>query len=145
KDRLYTMPRDSRGRRSAQSAMFRILEAMVRWLAPVLAFTSEEIWQHLPGERGKSVLFETWYAGLAGSNAEARDAVAWVELLALREEIARVLEPMRKSGGIGAALDVEVDVYVDAARAARWQAYGEELRFVLITSACRVHALDAAP
>jgi len=145
KDRLYTMPRDSRGRRSAQSAMFRILEAMVRWLAPVLAFTSEEIWQHLPGERGESVLFETWYAGLAGSNAEARDAVAWAELLALREEIARVLEPMRKSGGIGAALDVEVDVYVDAARAARWQAYGEELRFVLITSACRVHALDAAP
>ncbi|THD07020.1 isoleucine--tRNA ligase [Metallibacterium scheffleri] len=145
KDRLYTMPRDSRGRRSAQSAMFRILEAMVRWLAPVLAFTSEEIWQHLPGERGESVLFETWYAGLAGSNAEARDAVAWAELLALREEVARVLEPMRKSGGIGAALDVEVDVYVDAARAARWQAYGEELRFVLITSACRVHALDAAP
>ncbi|MHB1993212.1 isoleucine--tRNA ligase, partial [Metallibacterium scheffleri] len=89
KDRLYTMPRDSRGRRSAQSAMFRILEAMVRWLAPVLAFTSEEIWQHLPGERGESVLFETWYAGLAGSNAEARDAVAWAELLALREEVAR--------------------------------------------------------
>ena len=145
KDRLYTMPRDSRGRRSAQSAMYRILEAMVRWLAPVLAFTSEEIWQHLPGERGESVLFETWYEGLAGSNAEARDAVAWAELLALREEVARVLEPMRKSGGIGAALDVEVDVYVDAARAARWQVYGEELRFFMITSSCVVRTTEQAP
>ncbi|WP_297902024.1 isoleucine--tRNA ligase [Metallibacterium sp.] len=145
KDRLYTMPRDSRGRRSAQSAMFRILEAMVRWLAPVLAFTSEEIWQHLPGARGESVLFETWYAGLADTSVEARDADAWAELLALREELARVLEPMRQAGGIGAALDVDVDVYIDAPRAARWQAYGEELRFFLITSSCRVHALDAAP
>ena len=65
KDRLYTMPTDSRGRRSAQSAMYRIAEAMVRWLAPVLSFTAEEIWQALPGERGESVLFETWYDGLA--------------------------------------------------------------------------------
>ena len=145
KDRLYTMPRDSRGRRSAQSAMFRIIEAMVRWLAPVLAFTSEEIWQHLPGARGESVLFETWYAGLADTSVEARDADAWAELLALREDLARMLEPMRQAGGIGAALDVDVDVYIDAPRAARWQAYGEELRFFLITSSCRVHALDAAP
>ncbi|EQD63397.1 Isoleucyl-tRNA synthetase, partial [mine drainage metagenome] len=109
------------------------------------AFTSEEIWQYLPGARGESVLFETWYAGLADTSVEARDANAWAELLTLREELARVLEPMRQAGGIGAALDVDVDVYIDAPRAARWQAYGEELRFFLITSSCRVHALDAAP
>ena len=145
KDRLYTMPRDSRGRRSAQSAMYRILEAMVRWLAPVLAFTSEEIWRHMPGARDGSVLFETWYQDLGGSGAAARDVVAWAELLALRETVTRVLEPMRKGGDIGAALDAEVEVYVDAARAARWQAHGEELRFFLITSSCRVHALAQAP
>jgi isoleucyl-tRNA synthetase len=49
KDRVYTMQADSRGRRSAQSAMYRILEALVRWLAPILSFTAEEIWQHMPG------------------------------------------------------------------------------------------------
>ncbi|MHB1283699.1 MAG: zinc finger domain-containing protein, partial [Metallibacterium scheffleri] len=75
----------------------------------------------------------------------ARDAVAWAELLALREEVARVLEPMRKSGGIGAALDVDVEVYVDAPRAARWQVYGEELRFFLITSSCVVRTTEQAP
>ena len=52
---------------------------------------------------------------------------------------------MRKGGDIGAALDAEVEVYVDAVRAARWQAHGEELRFFLITSSCRVHALAQAP
>jgi isoleucyl-tRNA synthetase len=67
KDRLYTMPTESHGRRSAQSAMYRIAEALVRWLAPVLTFTAEEIWKHLPGERSESVLFETWYDGLAST------------------------------------------------------------------------------
>ena len=65
KDRLYTMPTESHGRRSAQSAMYRILEAMVRWLAPIVSFTAEEIWQYVPGVRGESVLFETWYGELA--------------------------------------------------------------------------------
>jgi isoleucyl-tRNA synthetase len=61
KDRLYTMQEDSRGRRSAQTAMFHILEALVRWIAPILSFTAEEIWQAMPGARGESVLFETWH------------------------------------------------------------------------------------
>src|SRR5690606_10163762 len=65
KDRLYTMRADSRGRRSAQSAMFRIAEAFVRWIAPVLSFTADEMWAQLPGERPGNVLFATWYQGLA--------------------------------------------------------------------------------
>jgi isoleucyl-tRNA synthetase len=64
KDRLYTMKVDSPGRRSAQSAMFRIAEAFARWLAPVITFTADEIWQHLPGEREGHVLLATWYDGL---------------------------------------------------------------------------------
>ena len=85
KDRLYTMPTDSHGRRSAQSAMFRIAEALVRWLAPILAFTAEEIWQQLPGERGESVLFETWYGGLAATQASPEQRRWWADLLAIRE------------------------------------------------------------
>ncbi|NLC62067.1 MAG: isoleucine--tRNA ligase, partial [Gammaproteobacteria bacterium] len=70
KDRLYTMGEDSRGRRSAQSAMYRIAEAFVRWIAPILAFTADEMWQHMPeatdtGARPDNVLFATWYEGLA--------------------------------------------------------------------------------
>ncbi|MGH8028838.1 MAG: isoleucine--tRNA ligase, partial [Arenimonas sp.] len=65
KDRLYTMPTDSAGRRSAQTAMFHIAEAFVRWIAPILSFTADEIWGHLPGEREDNVMFVTGYTGLA--------------------------------------------------------------------------------
>src|SRR5690606_4104569 len=86
KDRLYTMPADSRGRRSAQSAMYRILEAMTRWLAPILSFTAEEIWQALPGGRADSPLFVTWYDGLAPLPADAALSDAdFADLLDIRE------------------------------------------------------------
>ena len=60
KDRLYTTPAAGHPRRSAQTAMYWIAEAMVRWLAPILSFTAEEIWRFMPGERAESVFFTTW-------------------------------------------------------------------------------------
>src|SRR5690606_27442171 len=69
KDRLYTMQEDSQGRRSAQTAMYHVAEAMVRWIAPILSFTADEMWGYLPapagGARDGNVLFATWYDGLA--------------------------------------------------------------------------------
>ncbi|MBN8894694.1 MAG: isoleucine--tRNA ligase [Rhodanobacter sp.] len=134
KDRLYTMPTDSRGRRSAQSAMYRIAEAMVRWLAPILGFTAEEIWQQLPGERGDSVLFETWYDGLAATQASPEQRRYWADLLAIRDGASRVLEGMRKAEQIGAALEARLVVHADAALAARYAEVADELRFFFITS-----------
>ena len=135
KDRLYTMPRDSHGRRSAQSAMFRIAEAFVRWIAPVLSFTADEIWQHLPGEREGHVLFTTWYDGLAPLPAGAAlSAADFDALLGLREEVAKVLEPMRAGGEIGASLEAEVDLTVGADMAAKLAPVADELRFFFITS-----------
>ena len=64
KDRQYTTRADSVARRSAQTAMYRIAEALVRWVAPILSFTAEEIWENLPGERSVSVQLEQWYEGL---------------------------------------------------------------------------------
>jgi isoleucyl-tRNA synthetase len=63
---------DSRGRRSAQTAMYHVAEAFVRWIAPILSFTADEMWAHLPGERGDNVLFETWYEGLSPLPDDAR-------------------------------------------------------------------------
>ncbi|KFN45216.1 hypothetical protein N790_10295 [Arenimonas malthae CC-JY-1] len=135
KDRLYTMPVDSHGRRSAQSAMFRIAEAFVRWVAPVLSFTADEIWQHLPGQREGHVLFTTWYDGLAPMPAGAAlSAADFDRLLELREAVSKVLEPMRANGAIGASLEAEVDVYADEATLARFAPVADELRFFFITS-----------
>ena len=139
KDRLYTMRGDARGRRSAQGAMYRIAEAFVRWIAPVLSFTADELWGYLPastgsGERAGNVLFETWYDGLAPLPAGAEPGAEEFErLLALREQVAKVLEPMRASGRIGAALEAEITLTASADTAAYLQPLAEELRFLFIS------------
>ncbi len=145
KDRLYTMPTDSHGRRSAQSAMYRIAEALVRWLAPILAFTAEEIWQALPGQRGESVLFETWYDGLAATQASPEQRRWWSDLLAIRESAARVLEGMRKAEQIGAALEAKLAIHADEATVARYAKASEELRFFFITSDVRLDKAGGQP
>jgi isoleucyl-tRNA synthetase len=135
KDRLYTMPVDSAGRRSAQSAMFRIAEAFARWVAPFLSFTADEIWQHLPGEREANVLFSTWYDGLAPMPSGAALSPAdFDRLLAMREAVSKVLEPMRAEGAIGASLEAEVEVFVEHELAGRLAPMADELRFFFITS-----------
>ncbi|HEX5754774.1 MAG TPA: isoleucine--tRNA ligase [Arenimonas sp.] len=143
KDRLYTMPENSRGRRSAQTAMFHVLQAFVRWIAPVLSFTADEIWQHLPGDKPEQVLFATWYDGLAQMPDSAALSAADLDtLLELREAVAKVLEPMRAGGAIGASLQAEVAVYVDESMLARFAGVADELRFLFITS--RLELLPSA-
>ena len=139
KDRLYTMQEDSRGRRSAQTAMYHVAEAMVRWIAPILSFTADEMWSHLPPPAGQArregnVLFATFYDGLAPLPADAALSPAGFDrLLDLREEVAKVLEPMRAAGEIGAALDAEVTLACNADDR-KWLApFVDELRFLLIS------------
>ena len=145
KDRLYTMQENSRGRRSAQSAMYRILEALVRWIAPVLSFTAEEIWQQMPGRRDESVLFEIWYADHDATHGAAHQRRFWGDLLAIRDSAAKLLEGMRNAGQIGAALDAELTLYVDGAWRERLHALGDELRFFFIVSDVALGDAAAAP
>ena len=149
KDRLYTMPEDSRGRRSAQSAMFRITEAFARWIAPILAFTADELWSHLPaaadGDREGNVLFATWYEGLAAMPADAAlSAADFDRLLALREQVSKVLEPMRASGEIGAALEAEIAIECGGAEHARLAPLVDELRFLMISGDVALHAVEGS-
>ena len=144
KDRLYTMQEASRGRRSAQTAMFHILEAFTRWVAPILSFTADEIWGFLPGERVANVLFSTWYEGLSPLPADAPlGAEDFDKLLTLREQMAKVLEPMRANGVIGAALDAEITVSASPELASRWTPLAEELRFLFISGDVTVTAVNA--
>ena len=134
KDRLYTMQEDSRGRRSAQSAMYRIAEAFVRWIAPVLSFTADEMWGYLPGARTGNVLLETWYGGLEPLPADAVLSETDMQaLLVLREQVAKVLEPMRAAGEIGAALEAEITLRCGVADQNWLAPLAEELRFLFIS------------
>jgi isoleucyl-tRNA synthetase len=150
KDRLYTMPEDSPGRRSAQSAMYMVAEAMVRWIAPILSFTADELWAYLPPapgetERGGNVLFATWYDWLEPLPADAALSEGDFErLLALREQVAKVLEPMRAAGEIGAALDAEVALRCNVADQNWLAPFVDELRFLLISGDVTLAADDDA-
>jgi len=135
KDRLYTMPEASPARRSAQTAMYHVAEAMVRWLAPILSFTAEEIWKHLPGAREESVLLATWWSL---PEVQASSAIDWDAVIALKADVSRELEQLRAAGKLGAPLEAGVDVYLDEAQHRRMAGIGDELRFVLITSSARM-------
>jgi isoleucyl-tRNA synthetase len=143
KDRVYTTPADGLARRSAQTAMYHIAQAITRWLAPILSFTAEEIWQVLPGrdQALKSVFLATWHA----FPELPRPQQDWDALLQLRTAAQRELEKLREAGSIGAPLEAELDVYALPDLARRYQAIGEELRFLTLTSAARVHVVQAAP
>ncbi len=143
KDRIYTMPRASRGRRSAQTAMFHVLEALARWMAPILSFTAEEIWRYMPGQRAASVFLETWYSAPVDAGEAMTSDDFWNQVLHVRSEVARELEKARTAGVLGASLEAEVDLYVEAGIRSRLAALGDELRFVLITSEARLHDLTA--
>ena len=150
KDRLYTMQQDSPGRRSAQSAMYRIAEAFVRWIAPILSFTADEMWRHMPpapgdAQRADNVLFTTWYDGLSPLGEDAALSVADFErLLALREQVSKLLEPMRANGAIGAALEAEITLRCGVADQNWLAPLAEELRFLLISGDVNLLADDNA-
>jgi len=141
KDRLYTMRRESTGRRSAQTAMYYILEALCRWLAPVLSFTAEEIWKHAPGERAASVFLSEWYQ-FPVIEDEKMDLAYWDKVIEVRDAVSKELERLRVAGDIGSALDAEIDIYCNPELLGQLQLLQDEFRFVLITSYVRVHALD---
>ena len=146
KDRQYTAKADSLARRSCQSALYLIVEAMVRWMAPIMSFTADEIWKLLPGERSQFVFTEEWFDGLFGLNdGEAMDDAYWADLLAVRSEVNKALEAARADKRIGSSLQAEVTLFAEPALAEKLVRLGDELRFVLITSQAKVEAVTAAP
>ncbi len=138
KDRQYTTQENSQARRSAQTALNHILEAMVRWLAPILSFTTEEIWQHLPSKKSTSIFFESWYENLTIGYENNAIEVA----RSINPAILKQMETMRSEKVIGSSLEAEVDIYCTEEVYNALEQLGDELRFVFITSAARIHALD---
>ncbi|MET4879093.1 isoleucine--tRNA ligase [Morganella morganii] len=146
KDRQYTAKSDGLARRSCQTALFHIAEALVRWMAPIMSFTADEIWNVMPGKRPQYVFTEEWYDGLFGLNAQdSMNDDYWATLLAVRGEVNKVLEQARADKLIGGSLEAAVTLYADDALAAQLNSLGNELRFVLLTSQADVKPLSAAP
>lgn len=138
KDRQYTTQADSLARRSAQTALYHIIQALVRWCAPILSFTAHEIWQEIPQAGAESVFLTEWYQGLAtlpeDENQPLLTRAYWQQVMAVKTAVNKEIEEARTRKEVGSGLSAEVTLYVAPELKARLALLADELRFVLITS-----------
>lgn len=150
KDRQYTSKKDGLARRSAQTAMYHVIEAFVRWVAPILSFTADEIWEALPaatlqGQRGETIFTATWYDALQGCVADTVDAQFWQSVIKLKETVNKAIEAARGEGRVKGSLAAHVVLYASEQYQAIVKKLGDEIRFVLITSEVDILPLEQAP
>jgi isoleucyl-tRNA synthetase len=138
KDRLYTCKAHSAARRSAQTALWHITHSLVRLMAPILSFTAEELWQAFTGRKDDSIFFHTWHELPQAADAPALMA-KWARLRELRNPVRKEIETLRAAGKVGSSLQAEVDFHVDGADYEVLESLGDDLKFVMLTSAARVH------
>jgi isoleucyl-tRNA synthetase len=136
KDRLYTFAPRNRDRRSAQTVLYRIADALARMLAPILVFTADEIWENLPPNpddpRPASVHIATFPVPGGESNAEL--AAQWERIFEVRDQVLRALEEARVAKVIGSSLEARVELEADAATYELLKSYEQVLRYIFIVS-----------
>jgi len=135
KDRLYTFAANARARRSAQTAMYVIADGLARLLAPILPFTADELWRHLPGARQPSVHIAEFpsredVAALVDRDLGAR----WQQLIGIRDEVNRALESARQGKTIGNSLGARVTLSAGGATGALLERYRDDLPMLFIVS-----------
>ncbi|HAY54830.1 MAG TPA: isoleucine--tRNA ligase [Gammaproteobacteria bacterium] len=143
KDRQYTLKPDSHARKSCQTALYWITDALVRWMAPILSFTAQEIWEAMPGERPHQFVFAVTEADLPEANGRAQ--VNWQLIQSAKESVNQAIEAARNDGLVKGSLSAEVALYADGAVFDALTALGSEIRFVTITSEVDLYPLSEAP
>ena len=142
KDRLYTAGKESRARRSAQTALALIRDTLLKLMAPILSFTAEEAWRIV--HREDPTIFVRVFAGSLPEVADADALLAkWQRILAVRATVLKEMETLRQDGKIGSSLQAEVTIAAGDDDYAALASLGDDLRFVLITSAALVERADA--
>jgi isoleucyl-tRNA synthetase len=142
KDRLYTTAKTSHARRSAQTALAQIRDLLLKLMAPVLSFTAEEAWR-VVHPHDPSIFCHTWTDALAKGADDDALIAKWARILAVRAASQRELETLRAAGGIGSSLQAEVAIIAPPEDYDALASLGDDLRFVLITSAAMVTRGDA--
>lgn len=140
KDRLYTTAPGSLARRSAQTALWQITQAMLRWVAPFLSFTAEEAWAIFDGGHADGSIFTETYWQFEGTDSSL--IAKWDRIHAIRDAVNKAIEEVRTAGGVGSSLQAEVSLGVNPQDLALLQSLGEDLKFVLITSAASLVPAD---
>ena len=140
KDRLYTFPPDSLGRRSAQTALHEIVSTLVRLMAPILSFTAEEVWQHLPRGAAKAEsVHHTLFPEVNGEYLNEALNEKWERIWEVRSAVTKALEDARRDKTIGLSLDAQVHLHLPEKLHEFLQPYQDELRFIFIVSSVTLH------
>ena len=146
KDRLYTFSSRSQGRRSAQTALYEILKALASLMAPILSFTSEEVWKYIPSDSGKAESIHlTQFPAL--SNEYLDDALndRWERIWEIRAVVTKALEEARKEKAIGLSLDAQVHLYLPEKSYQFLQSYQKDLKSIFIVSSVTLHPAVSGP
>ncbi|XBC44776.1 MAG: isoleucine--tRNA ligase [Buchnera aphidicola (Schlechtendalia chinensis)] len=146
KDRQYLTPSKNVSRKSCQSAMYLILNSLIRWIAPILSFTSEELWNHLPGKKSEFVFTEEWFDKLFNLNDhDLMNNQYWNELLTIKNEVNRILDDTRKNKKVGNSLESSITLYVDDNVEKKLNLLEDELKFLFLTSEIKIKNYISAP
>jgi isoleucyl-tRNA synthetase len=140
KDRLYTNATDSKARRSAQTALWHITQAMLRWMAPFLSFTAEEAWKDFGKSTTGTIFTETYWKFESANEALV---AKWSRIREIRDAVNKDIEALRADGKVGSSLQAEVQLTVPAQDFALLSSLGEDAKFVFITSAVSLVAGEA--
>lgn len=146
KDRQYTLKTNSRERRSCQTAMYYIIQAFVRWIAPILSFTANEIWNHIPENNSEYVFTEEWFDKLF--DLEKNDLFNyefWNEIIKVKHEINKILEKEINNKKINNSLETCVTLYVSPKFFDKLKILKKELKFIFLTSSTEIKLYNDAP
>ncbi|QJC33559.1 isoleucine--tRNA ligase [Enterobacteriaceae endosymbiont of Donacia provostii] len=139
KDRQYTFKKCSLERLSCQTALYMILESLVRWIAPILSFTAHEVWNYIPGLRSKYIFTEEWYSNLFYiSSKDIMNYEYWNDIFHFKNEINQIIELARNQKIIKSSLEVDLTVFVKKDIYNKLILLGSELRFLLLISNIKI-------
>ncbi len=141
KDRQYTTPEDSHARRSAQTALYHIVSAFVRWIAPILSFTADEIWEEIPGEKDGSVFAAHWWPLEELSDSENLGRSYWETVFNVKTAVNKAIEEKRKDG-LGSSLAADVTLFCSGELTTELAKIEDELRFALMCSSVTILPYD---
>jgi isoleucyl-tRNA synthetase len=130
KDRAYTCHHDGPARKSSQTAMFHLLQMLIRWISPIISFTAEEAWKEFSSDES-SIFEKEWYSLLEPLES---DLDLWDDLINLKDEVNKNIEILREEGSIGSSLDAEVHITFSENDFLKFSRFGEELKFLFLVS-----------
>ncbi len=142
KDRQYTTKADSQARRSAQTALYHLVQAFVRWMAPILTFTAQEAWPLIPGQTEKYVFTTEWYDIPVASTENVVTEAEWQTLISVKSAVNKFIETARTAKTVGSNLSAKVELWANEELKTVLDRLSDELRFVLITSQVIVNTFD---